>query len=215
MDESERIEQFRKMAQANPEDELAHFALGQALLQADRPSEAIGALKYTLRLNREFSKAWVLLGEAHAGSGDDLQAVEVWQEGYSICQQQGHLMPAGEIRAHLKAHGAEVPDVAAGGPIPEASPEDDRDPGEGEVRDHRTGRIGEAMSFNPFMDEVGEWIQGHISQQSWQDWMEMSVKVINELRLDLGDPEAQRAYDQHMKDFLAIPEALFEGKEYA
>ncbi|MFN3199877.1 MAG: Fe(2+)-trafficking protein [Bradymonadia bacterium] len=213
MNPSERIEEFRKMAQANPEDELAHFALGQALLNADRPGEAIGALKYVLRLNEEFSKAWVLLGEAHAGSGDDLKAVEIWQQGYEVALKQGHLMPANEIKAHLEAQGAPIPEVTAGGPV-EAVVEDDRPLEEGEIRDHRTGRIGQKMQFNPFADEVGDWIQAHITQDSWQDWMEMSVKVINELRLDLGDPQAQQVYDQYMKDFLAIPENLFEGKVY-
>lgn len=213
MDAAQRIEEFRKMAQANPDDELAHFALGQALLNADRHAEAIGALKYVTRLNPDFSKAWVLLGEAHVGVGDDLQAVEVWQQGYEVAIKQGHLMPANEIKAFLEAQGAEVPDVSPG-QVAEAGPEDDREPEEGEIRDHRTGRIGQVMRFNPFEDEIGEWIQGHISQESWQDWMEMSVKVINELRLDLGDPQAQQMYDQYMRDFLAIPESLFEGKKY-
>ena len=40
--------------------------------------------------------------------------------------------------------------------------------------------------------------------------MEMSIKVINELRLDLGDSEHQRVYEQYMRDYLKLPEGLFD-----
>ena len=65
------------------------------------------------------------------------------------------------------------------------------------------------MDFDPFGDAVGAWIQENISKESWEDWMEMSIKVINELRLDLGDPYGQRTYDEHLRDFLAVPGHLF------
>ena len=41
--------------------------------------------------------------------------------------------------------------------------------------------------------------------------MEMSIKVINELRLDLGDPEGQRTYEDHMRDYLNLPATLFSA----
>ena len=53
------------------------------------------------------------------------------------------------------------------------------------------------------------WIVDNISKESWEEWMEMSIKVINELRLDLGDPLGQRTYDEHLRDFLGVPENLF------
>ena len=60
----ERIEQFRKMAQANPDDDLAHYALGQALIDADRHAEAVNVLRHVIKLNAGYSRAYVLLGEA-------------------------------------------------------------------------------------------------------------------------------------------------------
>ena len=86
-------------------------------------------------------------------------------------------------------------------PVPE--------PGEGEVRCLRSGRVGQRMRFNPFDDAIGDFIYEKISQESWEGWMEMSIKVINELRLDLGDPEHQAVYDRHMRDYLNLPEDLF------
>ena len=65
------------------------------------------------------------------------------------------------------------------------------------------------MLDNPFDDELGTFIQENISQESWEGWMEMSIKVINELRLDLGDPEGQQSYEEHMRDYLNLPDHLF------
>jgi hypothetical protein len=42
--------------------------------------------------------------------------------------------------------------------------------------------------------------------------MEMSIKVINELRLDLGDADGQTQYEQNMKTFLNLPDELFKGR---
>ena len=52
----DRIEQFRKMAQANPEDDLAHFALGNALVEAERYAEAIPVLRHVVKINASYSR---------------------------------------------------------------------------------------------------------------------------------------------------------------
>ncbi len=216
MDQQERIEQFRKMAKANPDDDLAHYALGQALVDSERHGEAVNVLRHVIKLNASYSRAYVLLGLAQQALGDDDAAIETFQTGYAAAMNRGDLMPATEMKQRLADLGA-APDAdkmievmnAAAGDDPDAG----REPGEGEVRCARTGRIGEAMTMNPFGDAVGGWIQGHISKQSWDDWMEMSIKVINELRLDLGDPMGQKAYDDHMRDFLNIPASLYADAE--
>jgi Fe-S cluster biosynthesis and repair protein YggX len=210
MTEDERIEQFRKMAKANPDDDLAHFALGQALHDAGRHAEAAVVLKHVLKLNDGYSKAYVLLGGSLDAVGDPDGAVEVWLRGHEAAAQRGDLSLVVETENLLRARGVEPP-------RPESAPApavDDREPGPGEVRDRRSGRIGARLKFDPFGDEVGAYIQENVSQESWDAWMEMSIKVINELRLDLGDPEGQRLYDLHMRDFLRLPPELFEGKEY-
>ena len=69
------------------------------------------------------------------------------------------------------------------------------------------------MTDDPFGDPVGAFILDNISKESWEEWIEMSIKVINELRLDLGDPIGQQTYDEHMRDFLNIPQALFDERD--
>mgnify|MGYP002630104875 CR=1 FL=1 len=214
MNQDDRIDQFRKMAKANPDDDLAHYALGQALLDADRHAEAVNVLRHVLKLNDGYSRAYVLLGQAQHATGDEEGAIETWQRGYGAAMNRGDLMPANELKGLLKGAGsAPSTDVFIGVDEP-AHADDGREPGEGEVRCVRSRRIGQRMSFQPFEDEAGAYIVEHICQESWEAWMEMSIKVINELRLDLGDAAGQRAYDEHMRDFLNLPGTLFEGRDY-
>ena len=215
MDQQERIEQFRKMAKANPDDDLAHYALGQALVDAERHGEAVNVLRHVLKLNAGYSRAYVLLGNAQRALGDDDGAIDTFQTGYAAAMNRGDLMPATEMKQRLTDLGA-APDADRMFDIINAEPDPDagREPEDGEVRCARTGRIGEAMTMNPFGDDIGAWIQTHISKKSWDDWMEMSIKVINELRLDLGDPMGQKTYDEHMRDFLNLPHHFFADRTY-
>lgn len=211
----ERIEQFRKMAQANPDDDLAHYALGQALIDADRHEEAVNVLRHVIKLNAGYSRAYVLLGVAQETTGDVDAAIATFHAGYGAAMGRGDLLPANEMKARLAKHG-ESPsmDAFVGIGDVEEDPDAGREPEAGEVRCVRSRRIEPQMEFDPFGDEVGAFILANVGQLSWEAWMEMSIKVINELRLDLGDPSGQRAYDDHMRDFLHLPPALFEGKEY-
>lgn len=214
MTADERIEQFRKMAKANPDDDLAHFALGQALAEAGRHAEAINVLRQVVRMNDSYSRAWLLMGEAQAALDDEDGAIESWQTGHQVALRRGDLLPAREIKEKLAARGLAPVEAEALVTLVEPEPVDDREPGPDEVRDLRTKRIGKKMRFDPFGDAIGAFIQAHISQESWDAWMEMSIKVINELRLDLGDPSGQVAYDEQMKAFLNLPDHLFEGRTY-
>lgn len=216
MNQDERIEQFRKMAKANPDDDLAHYALGQALIDAERHAEAVNVLRHVLKLNAGYSRAYVLLGQAQEVTDDVDGAIETYQKGYGAAMARGDLMPATEMKKLLADLGAAPSADALLFAIngQEEDPDAGREPGPDEVRCVRSRRIGQRMTFDPFGDQVGAYIQENVSKESWEDWMEMSIKVINELRLDLGDPEGQRVYDEHMRDFLNLPGTLFEGREY-
>ncbi|MEE2756267.1 MAG: Fe(2+)-trafficking protein [Myxococcota bacterium] len=210
MNQDERIEQFRKMAQANPDDDLAHFALGQALSDAGRPAEAVNVLRHVLKINPGYSRAYVVLGDSQLVTEDVDGAIETFQAGYAAAMSRGDLMPGLEMKQKLADLGETVSaDAILQAAVVEVDADDAREPGPGEVRCARTKKIGKSMVDAPFADDVGQWILENISAESWDDWMEMSIKLINELRLDLGDRDAQRIYDEHMRDFLGVPMTLF------
>jgi predicted Zn-dependent protease len=51
-----RIEQFKKMAEADPNNELGHFSLGKAYLDAGQTAGAIQSLQRSLDLNPNTAK---------------------------------------------------------------------------------------------------------------------------------------------------------------
>ncbi len=59
----------------------------------------------------------------------------------------------------------------------------------------------EGLDFVPFPNELGQRIYDNISKQAWQLWINYSVMVINEYRLNLATTEAQEIYDRHLEAF--------------
>ena len=56
----------------------------------------------------------------------------------------------------------------------------------------------------PFNDDLGRRIHASICQRCWAEWMGMQIKVINEYRLSLGDPNSQKILVDQMKLFLNL-----------
>ncbi len=54
---NDRIAQFRKMANDDPDNELGHYRLGQLLLEAGQYDEAIQSFRRTLDLSPQVSRA--------------------------------------------------------------------------------------------------------------------------------------------------------------
>ena len=48
-----------------------------------------------------------------------------------------------------------------------------------------------------FAGEFGDRIKAEVSQQAWNEWLAMQIKIINEFRLHLGEPSHREA----LKDF--------------
>jgi len=211
------IEQYREIAKENPDDDLSQFAFGQALLNASRPAEAVPVLRHVVRINPKYTKAYLLLGQALEADGDEEGAIEAWQLGYHASNKQGTLMNAKEARQLLEDRGApltsEIVELLSfdDDEPPESAEDANREPAPDEVRCIRSGRIGKKMTFDPFDDKIGAYIMQSISQESWDAWMEMSIKVINELRLDLGDLKHQAMYEHHMQEFLNLPSEIFDA----
>ncbi len=191
-----RIEQFRKMAEADPSNELGHFSLGRACLDAGDFPQAIQSFQRTLELNPNIAKAYQLLAAALLRQDRKPEAIERLTRGVEIAGARGEMMPRKEMIQMLKELGA---------PVPEAAQAETSQPvGEGQVLCKRCGRVARKLPSQPFSNAQGKEIFENICADCWREWIGMGTKVINELRLPLSDPQAQKIFDQHMREFLNL-----------
>lgn len=193
---ADRLEQFRKMAEADPGNELGHFSLGRELLQTERFDEAAQSFERCLQINPNISKAYQFLATALLNLKREPEAIAKLTEGARRADERGELMPRNDMMRMLKDLGAPVPEFK--------SAAQEKPVGEGEVLCHRCGRVNKRLTKPPFRNDMGKQIYEKICAECWREWIGMGTKVINELRLPLADPQAQKIYDQHMKEFLNL-----------
>jgi tetratricopeptide (TPR) repeat protein len=200
---AERIAQFRKMATDDPENELAHYRLGGLLMEDEEYEQAIASFRRTLELSPQFSKVYQLLGQALLASGQRDEAVKAWKDGYAVADDRGDYMPRDEMSKLLVAQGEPAP-VSKRGSKPEGPA------GDGFRCQRPTCMMGSRarkLPAPPFRDELGARIQASVCADCWQSWLrDYSIKVINELRLDLSREDHQAQYDRYMLEFLGLEE---------
>jgi tetratricopeptide (TPR) repeat protein len=194
----DRIDQFRKMANDDPDNELAHFRLGQLLMEADRLDEAIQSFRRTLELFPAFSKVYQLLGDCLIKLGKNDDAAQILNQGFTIADERGDNIPRDEMAKML---------TQLGKPIPQ--PKKVEPASEGGFRCQRpgcmAGRHARRLSAPPMNDEVGKRIQDTVCADCWDIWLRnYSIKVINELRLDLSTDRGLDEYDRYMREFLGF-----------
>lgn len=206
MDPETRISQFRKLIEQDPTSDMAYFSLGQALSQAGRFDEAASAFAKSVELNPAMTKGFQLAGAAYMAAGKDDEAKAILIRGYEEATTRGDLMPKKAMADLLTQLGAPVPEVADTPPA-EAT---------GDFKCHKSGRMGTKLPRPPFRNGVGQWIHANISKETFEEWIRLGTKVINELRLDLSRDEHDAAYDYAMRKYLGIDDAhyaeLMDGK---
>src|SRR3954451_1666116 len=110
-----RIEQFRKMANDDPNNELGHFSLGRALLDAGQFNDAAQSLQRVLALNANIGKAYQLLAEAQLKLDQRDHAIQTLQTGARTAHTRGDMLPKNEMLKMLKELGIEAPADLTGG----------------------------------------------------------------------------------------------------
>lgn len=195
----ERIAQFRKMASDDPENELGHFRLGQLLADAGEHDEAVKAFRRTLELSPQFSKVFQLLAASLIKLGKKDDAVKVLREGFAVADERGDNMPRDEMSKMLVQLGetAPVSKKAATGPT-----------GDGfhcQRPGCMAGSRARKLAAPPMSDDLGKRVQETICADCWNEWLRnFSIKVINEMRLDLSTERGQEVYDQVMREFFGF-----------
>jgi Fe-S cluster biosynthesis and repair protein YggX len=197
----ERIAQFRKMASDDPDNELGHFRLGQLFMEDGQFDEAVRSFRRTLELSPQFSKVFQLLGQTLLKLNRKDEAIQVWRDGFAVADERGDNIPRDEMAKLL---------VDAGQPKPQSKKGSAKGPAAGGgFRCQRPGCVAgahaRALPAAPMPDEIGQRILDSICADCWNDWLKnYSIKVINEMRLDLSTERGQEVYDQVMKEFLGF-----------
>ena len=200
--EDPRLEQFKHMAEADPTNELGHFSLGKAYLEANQFDNAVSALTRALAINPKLSKAYQCVGQAHDSNGKRAQAIEVLTKGVSIADAQGDRLPRDAMIKMLSDWGAPIPTLSS---ATETSPSGASDANEtAGFSCCRCNQPRGKMDKRPFKGDLGEKIFENVCMNCWKEWIPMGTKVINELGLVLSTPAGQAGYDQYMIEFLQL-----------
>lgn len=202
MDADTKIQQFKQMTEADPENDLGHFSLGKAYFDNGQFEEAIAPLSRVLELRPTTSKAYQLLGDSLGKTNNKDRAIEILTKGVAVADEQGDNMPLNAMVQLLKDFGASVPEIkTAAASTPSASA---AGPSTGGFQCTRCGKPEGQLPKQPFKGAMGEIIYNHVCNTCWREWIGMGTKVINELGLVLSSEAGQQAYDQYMVEFLEL-----------
>src|SRR5437879_9935754 len=106
----DRIAQFRKMANDDPDNELGHYRLGQLLAEAGEHEQAVQSFRRTLELSPHFSKVYHLLAQSLLRLDQRDEAIQALREGLQVADQRGDRMPRDEMARMLTELGETPPE---------------------------------------------------------------------------------------------------------
>lgn len=70
------------------------------------------------------------------------------------------------------------------------------------VKCMKLGVEAEGLDSPPFPGPKGQFIFDNVSQQAWQEWINMQTMIINEQRLASFDPKAKKLLEEEREKFL-------------
>lgn len=94
----ERIEAFKAMVAAQPEQEMVWYGLANEYVKLERWDEAADALRQVLKLNADFTAAYQMLGTALMNQGRRDEARCAWTDGIEVANRTG----AWKARGHME-----------------------------------------------------------------------------------------------------------------
>jgi Fe-S cluster biosynthesis and repair protein YggX len=65
----------------------------------------------------------------------------------------------------------------------------------------KLGQVLPGLKAPPTPSELGKKVYENVSQQAWNDFLELFKMVINEYRLDLTSPMADQVFEQKMEEY--------------
>lgn len=97
-----RSERFRTLVDQQPGNALFRFSLAQALVEEERPAEAIPHLEFCAAHQDDWMVPRILLGKSLLTVGRPGDARPVLERALHLAVAQNHETPAAELRALLE-----------------------------------------------------------------------------------------------------------------
>ncbi len=99
---ADRVAVLRKIAEQEPDDLVAQYGLGRALLGDGLAAEAIAPLRRALAIDPNHSAAWRDLGRALLEAGKPGESLAVLQRGIEVARKRGDLQTVREMEVFAK-----------------------------------------------------------------------------------------------------------------
>lgn len=96
-----RSDSFRTLVEQHPQNEMFRFSLGQALVQEERPGDAIPHLQFCVERKPDWMMPRILLGKSLLAVGRRAEARPVLAAALALAVDQNHEEPEAELRALL------------------------------------------------------------------------------------------------------------------
>ncbi len=109
MTPEKRIEAFRRMLEARPDEPFARYSLAMALRGAGRGEEAVREFEELRRRAPGYVPTYLMLGQLLEGLGRGAEAEAAYQAGVAAARQSGNDHARGELeqaRGLLRAQGS-------------------------------------------------------------------------------------------------------------
>ena len=97
-----RLDQLRKLAQAQPDDPFAHYGVGLECMQLERWDEALVAFNLALAADANYITAFYQKALAEVKLGQRSTAAETLRTGMPIAAQAGEKHAVAEMRKMLE-----------------------------------------------------------------------------------------------------------------
>lgn len=65
----------------------------------------------------------------------------------------------------------------------------------------KLGKEAEGLERPPIKGELGQRVFENVSKEAWKQWVSHSTMIVNEYRLELGTPEANRIWLTELEKF--------------
>ena len=102
-DRRRREEMFLQVLEIDPDDALAHFGMGELLVERGSFEDAVGHLQRAIASDPGHSAAILALGQAFEGLGDRDDARVTYERGVEIAAKRGDLATAQKMQDRLNA----------------------------------------------------------------------------------------------------------------